>query len=96
MSIWGRTNGNSGSADRTAQKAKSIESLSAFCEKGLADGEFKQWLNNVAGFAYILEPIPMRNTTGATVHCLFFASQNKTGSTIGRDIFGKYKYMGAI
>jgi hypothetical protein len=38
----------------------------------------------------------MRNTAGATVYYLFFASPNKTGGKIVKQIFDKYKDMGAI
>jgi len=57
---------------------------------------FQKRLKEVAGFAFVPDPIPMRNTTGATVYYLFFASPNKTGGRIVKDIFEKYKYMGAI
>jgi hypothetical protein len=32
----------------------------------------------------------MRNTTGAVVYYLFFASPNETGAKIVKDIFRKY------
>lgn len=57
---------------------------------------FKKRLKNVAGFDYVPDPIPMRNSTGATVYYLFFASQNKTGGKIVEQIFDKYKDMGVI
>lgn len=57
---------------------------------------FKKRLKDVAGFAFVPDPIPMRNTTGATVYYLFFASPNKTGGKIVNDIFKKYKNMGAV
>ncbi len=41
----------------------------------LAEG-FRKRLKEVAGFAYVPEPMPMRNTTGAVVYYLFFASPN--------------------
>lgn len=57
---------------------------------------FKKRLKDVAGFDYVPDPIPMRNSTGATVYYLFFASQNKIGGKIVKQIFDKYKDMGAI
>src|SRR5262249_12642825 len=36
---------------------------------------FRERLRNVAGFKEVPEPIPMRNTKGATIYYLFFASQ---------------------
>jgi len=48
-------------------------------------------LENIAGFAFVPEPVPMRNSTGAIVYYLFFASPNRTGDKIVKDIFDKYK-----
>lgn len=56
---------------------------------------FRQRLKKVAGFSYVPEPIPMRNTKGAVVYYLFFASQNKAGEAIVTDIFKKYRNRGA-
>ena len=50
---------------------------------------FRERLKNVAGFMYVPEPIPMRNTKGGIVYYLFFASPNKTGHKIVEDIFRK-------
>jgi three-Cys-motif partner protein len=55
---------------------------------------YRDRLRSVAGFAYVPEPIPMRNTKGAIVYYLFFASPNKTGAKIVGDIFKKYESMG--
>lgn len=55
---------------------------------------FRKRLKDVAGFACVPEPIPMRNTSGAIVYYLFFASANKTGEKIVKDIFDKYRNMG--
>jgi hypothetical protein len=38
----------------------------------------------------------MRNTRGAVVYYLFFASSNKTGERIVRDIFSKYRNRGTV
>jgi len=55
---------------------------------------FRMRLKETAGFKYVPKPIPMRNTRGAIVYYLFFASQNKTGDKIVRYIFNKYKDRG--
>lgn len=55
---------------------------------------FREKLKNVAGFEYVPDPIPMRNTTGGTLYYLFFASASKTGGKIVGDIFKKYKDKG--
>ena len=52
---------------------------------------FRTRLQNVAGFKYVPAPIPMKNTRGATVYFLFFASPNRTGAAIVEDIFNKYR-----
>ena len=57
---------------------------------------FRNRLKTVAGFGYVPEPLPMRNTIGATVYYLFFASPNKTGGKIVSEIFNMYKYRGSI
>lgn len=55
---------------------------------------FRARLREVAGFAFVPEPIPMRNTKGAVVYYLFFASHNAAGDRIARSIFGKYRKRG--
>ena len=57
---------------------------------------FSERLKEVAGFAYVPKPLPMRNTTGATVYYLFFASQNRTGGKIVRDVFDTYRDRGLV
>jgi len=57
---------------------------------------YQNRLKEVAGFAYVPDPIPMRNLTGSVLYYLFFASPNKTGAKIVKDIFNKYKDRGVI
>jgi three-Cys-motif partner protein len=52
---------------------------------------YRKRLKDVAGFKYVPEPLPMRNTRGAVVYYLFFASQNHTGNKIAEHIFNKYR-----
>lgn len=52
---------------------------------------FRSRLREVAGFAFVPEPIPMRNTKGAVVYYLFFASHNAAGDRVARSIFEKYR-----
>jgi three-Cys-motif partner protein len=56
---------------------------------------FRDRLKGVAGFEYVPDPIPMRNSKGAIVYYLFFASPNKTGADFVRQIFDKYRNQGA-
>jgi len=51
---------------------------------------FQKRLANVAGFRRVPKPLPMRNSTGATVYYLFFASQVEVAEDIVRDIFTKH------
>lgn len=55
---------------------------------------FRQRLKEVAGFEFVPEPLPMRNSRGAIVYYLFFASQNKTADKIAREIFAKHRKHG--
>ena len=52
---------------------------------------YRARLRSVAGFGFVPEPIPMKNTRGATVYYLFFASSNETGASIVEDIFRQYR-----
>jgi three-Cys-motif partner protein len=56
---------------------------------------FRRRLRDVAGFAYVPTPIPMRNSKGATVYYLYFASAVKVAGDIVEDIFDKYRTRGA-
>lgn len=56
---------------------------------------FRQRLQKVAGFQYVPEPLPMRNSRRAVVYYLFFASQKAVGKHIVESIFQKYRRRGA-
>jgi three-Cys-motif partner protein len=51
---------------------------------------FQRRLRDVAGFAHVPDPMRMRNSGGATVYYLFFASQKAVAASIVGDIFRKY------
>jgi three-Cys-motif partner protein len=55
---------------------------------------FRKRLKQTAGFARVPKPIPMRNSKGAIVYYLFFASQKNTAENIVLDIFRKYEKQG--
>lgn len=57
---------------------------------------FRERLKSVAGFNHVPEPIPMRNTKGAVVYYLFFASPKPVAAKIVEDIFEKYRNKGVI
>lgn len=52
---------------------------------------FRERLKKGAGFAYVPEPIPMRNSNNAIVYYLFFASQKPVAANIVMQIFNKYR-----
>jgi three-Cys-motif partner protein len=52
-------------------------------------------LKKVAGFKYVPEPMPMRNSMNAVIYYLFFASQQPVAMTIVDYIFKKYHNRGA-
>lgn len=55
---------------------------------------YRERLKEVAEFSYVPEPIPMRNTKGAEVYYLFFASHKAVAAHIIRYIFDKYRERG--
>jgi len=55
---------------------------------------FRDRLKKVAGFEYVPEPVPMRNSKGSVIYYLFFASPNRTGAKIVKDIFDNYRNKG--
>ena len=55
---------------------------------------YRERLKKVAGFKYVPKPMPMRNSNGATIYYLFFASPNATGGRIVEEIFERYRQRG--
>lgn len=55
---------------------------------------FRRRLQKVAGFKYVPQPLPMRNSRGAVVYYLFFASQKPAGERIVEDLFEKHRRRG--
>jgi three-Cys-motif partner protein len=52
---------------------------------------FRDRLKKVAGFTFVPDPLPMRNSKNAVVYYLFLASQKSVAATIISDIFNKYR-----
>jgi three-Cys-motif partner protein len=52
---------------------------------------FRKRLHEVAGFAHVPAPLPMRNSNNAILYYLFFAAASDTAAKIIRDIFAKYR-----
>lgn len=55
--------------------------VQAYCRK----------LKDVAGFAAVSDPLPMRNSKNAILYYLILASQKPVASSIINDIFKKYR-----
>jgi len=55
---------------------------------------FQKRLKQMAGFKHVPSPLPMRNTKGAIVYYMFFASQKPVASDIVEAIFKKYQERG--
>ena len=53
---------------------------------------FKKRLKEVAGFTYVSQPLPMRNSNNAVVYYLFHASQKPVAGSIMKYIFDNYRY----
>jgi three-Cys-motif partner protein len=52
---------------------------------------FTKRLKEVAGFGYVPEPLPMKNSKNAVVYYLFLASPKAVAGKIITDIFDKYR-----
>lgn len=57
---------------------------------------FRERLQKVAGFKYVPEPVPMRNSNSAILYYLFFAAQKETAENIVVDILNKYRRQGEL
>jgi three-Cys-motif partner protein len=55
---------------------------------------YRRHLKDVAKFKYVPRPLPMRNSGGAIIYYLFFASPNAKGAKIVEDIFNSYRKRG--
>ena len=61
-------------------KTENRDLVSAYCDR----------LKEVAGFGFVADPLPMRNSRNAIVYYLIFAGPNRTGWKIVQDIYRKY------
>jgi three-Cys-motif partner protein len=52
---------------------------------------FRERLQKVAGFKFVSNPLPMRNSQNAIVYYLLLASANATAGKISESIFKKYR-----
>jgi three-Cys-motif partner protein len=52
---------------------------------------YRKRLKDVAGFAYVPQPIPMKNTVNSVLYYLFFATHKPVAKEIVNYIFNKYR-----
>ncbi len=57
---------------------------------------FQSRLKEAAGFSYVSDPIPMRNTKNAIVYYLYFAAHNATAHKIVNYIFEQTSKYGRV
>ncbi len=55
---------------------------------------YREKLIAQAGFEYVPQPVPMKNSRGAAVYYLFFASHKPVAKAIVEDIFEKHRSRG--
>jgi three-Cys-motif partner protein len=85
--VWGDRSWRETLYDRTPGLFGPIESKKG--NEAIA-AAFRERLRTVAGFAYVPAPIALRSTTGAVIYYVYFASPNRTGAKIVREIFANY------
>lgn len=90
--VWGDSSWKSAAYLKTAGLFGDMEEKAA--NQDIADA-FRERLTKVARFDYVPPPMPMRNSRGAVVYYLYFASPNPTGAKIVGEIFDKYRGRGA-
>ncbi len=52
---------------------------------------YRKRLENVGGYKFVPQPVPMLNSNNAIIYWLFFASNNRVASNIATDIFNSYR-----
>jgi hypothetical protein len=57
---------------------------------------FRNRLKTVAGFGFVPDPRPMRNSRNTVVYYLFFASPKAVAEKIITDIFNKYRNRSSL
>lgn len=63
------------------EKTENRDLVDAYCAR----------LREIAGFGFVADPLPMRNSRKAVVYYLIFAGPNKTGWEIVQDIYRKFR-----
>jgi three-Cys-motif partner protein len=66
--------------DEDMDKTRNLDLVNAYCKR----------IKEVAGFGFVADPLPMRNSRNAIVYYLIFAGPNKTGWKIVQDIYRQH------
>lgn len=67
--------------DEELIKQGNVDLVRAYCRR----------LQEFAGFGFVADPLPMRNSKNAIVYYLIFAGPNETGWRIVQDIYRRYR-----
>lgn len=89
--VWGDDSWHQAAYRKTPGLFREMEEKTT--NKAVIDA-FHDRLNKVASFEFVPEPMPMRNSKGSVIYYLFFASPNKTGAKIVKNIFDNYRNKG--
>jgi hypothetical protein len=75
----------------TAGRLKTIDLFVVFDAPGDTPQALKRRLREDAGFANVLDPLPLGDRTGRAAAHVFFASRNSMANGIVEDIFTTYR-----
>ena len=89
--FWGDTSGENIAYRKPQTRVGSEDEKVTNLELALA---YRERLIARAGFKYVPQPVPMKNSKGAVVYYLFFASHNPVAKTIVEQIFDKHRSRG--
>jgi hypothetical protein len=74
-----------------AGRLRTIDLFAAFADAGDTPQALKRRLQEDAGFANVLDPLPLRDRAGRIAAHLFFASRNNMANGIVEDIFTTHR-----
>ena len=86
-SFWGDESWREAAYDRTGN----LFGLEIKTDNQGVANAFRDRLKSKAGFEYVPDPIPMRNSVNAVVYYLYFAAQKPAAAWIVTDIFNSYR-----
>jgi three-Cys-motif partner protein len=87
--FWGDESRKTAAYRPSAQRGLFGDDIEKAENEAVAEA-FRRRLRDVAGFANVPKPMPLRNSRGAVVYYLYFASQKDVANHIVEDIFRTY------